>query len=99
VLGDEIREKGEQKAKDIMVKAEKRSQEKAKMILSGAEEEKARIMVAAKVAAEQEKAAAREQQGKEAIDLAFILAEKVLKEELNKEKDKKIIEKLAKELG
>lgn len=97
-LGEEIKEKGEQKAKDVMAIAEKRSQEKAKTILAGADEEKTRIIAAAKVAAEQEKAAAREQQGKEAINLAFILAEKVLKEEMNKEKDKKFIEKLAKEL-
>jgi F-type H+-transporting ATPase subunit b len=97
-LGEEIKEKGEQKARDVMAIAEKRSQEKAKTILAGADEEKARIIAAAKVAAEQEKAAAREQQGKEAVNLAFILAEKILKEEMNKEKDKKIIEKLAKEL-
>jgi F-type H+-transporting ATPase subunit b len=97
-LGEEIKEKGEQKARDVMVIAEKRSQEKAKTILAGADEEKTRIIAAAKTAAEQEKEAAREQQGKEAVNLAFILAEKILKEEMNKEKDKKIIEKLAKEL-
>ncbi|HOX30213.1 MAG TPA: F0F1 ATP synthase subunit B [Candidatus Paceibacterota bacterium] len=98
-LGEEIKEKGEQKARDVMVIAEKRSQEKAKTILAGADEEKTRIIAAAKAAAEQEKIAAKEQQGREAINLAFILAEKVLKEEMNREKDKKIIEKLAKDLG
>lgn len=98
-LGEEIKEKGEKKAKDIIANAEKRSQEKARTILAGADEEKTRIIAAAKVAAEQERAASREQQGKEAIDLAFVLAEKVLKEEMNKEKDKKIIEKLIKEMG
>ena len=56
-------------------------------------------LAAAKAAAEQEKKRALAQQEKEAIDLAFSLTEKVLGEKMNKEQDKKIIERLAKDLG
>jgi F-type H+-transporting ATPase subunit b len=98
-LGEEIKEKGEEKAKEIVAGAEQKGQEKAKFILAAAEEEKVKIIEKAKKTAEIEREAAREQQAKESINLAFALAEKVLKEEINKEKDKKIIEKLAKELN
>lgn len=97
-LADDIKYKSEQKAKEIIVNAEKKAQDKTKNILTAADAEKGKIIESARKAMEQEKAAAKELQEKEAVDMAFVLAERVLKEKVNKELDKKLIEKLAADL-
>jgi F-type H+-transporting ATPase subunit b len=97
-LGEEIREKGEKKAKEIVVAAETKAQEKAKAIQATAEVEKTKVIEGAKAAMAKEQEAARDRQQKEALDLAMLVSEKFLKEKITKEQDKKMLESLAAEL-
>lgn len=94
-LAEEVKAAQEKRAKEVMVAAEAKAQEKTKIILAGAEDEKAKIIETAKKAMDQERVAARERQEREAVDLAIALAEKVLQEKITKEGDRKLIEKIA----
>jgi len=98
VLGEEIKEKGEKRAKEMILAAEIKAQDKAKVIAAQAEEEKRKVIENAKVAMAKEQEMARERQQKEALDIALLVSEKFLKEKITKEQDKKLLEKLAAEL-
>jgi len=74
---------------------ENRAQERAKMILDAAEEEKNKLLAGAKAAIEQEKKIAQAEQHRVAVEMAFMLAEKVIREKMDKTQDKQLIEKLA----
>lgn len=98
ILDREIRAAGERKARDLIksagIIADKRKQE----VLDSAEKEKERIIFEAKEMAKKEAESEKEKQRKESINLSFILAEKFLKERLNQEEDKKLLEKISSNL-
>ncbi len=97
-LGEEIKEKGEKKAKEVVVAAETKAQEKARAILAQAEAEKTKVIENAKAAMVKEAELAREKQQKESLDLALFVSEKFLKEKITKEQDRKILERIAAEM-
>ncbi|MFH1894538.1 MAG: F0F1 ATP synthase subunit B [Patescibacteria group bacterium] len=98
ILDQEIRAAGEKNARDLIrsagIIADKRKQE----VLDAAEKEKERIIFEAKEMAKKEAESEKEKQRKESINLSFILAEKFLKERLNQEEDKKLLEKISSNL-
>ncbi len=93
-LSKSIQAKGEEEARVVIKKAEIRAKDKTGEILAAAEEEKERIIKEAKITAEKEILERKKTQEKETIENTFILAEKFLKEKLNREKDKKFIEEI-----
>ncbi len=97
-LSDEIRQKDERRSKEIIQNAEKKAQERTKAILAAAEEDKGKLLARAKSAIEREKAAAAAEQRRNSIEMAFALAEKVIKEKMDKAQDRKLIEKLAEDI-
>lgn len=98
-LAEEVTEANERKSREAVQAAEKKAQEKTKAILAAAEEGKNKVIQAARLAMEKEQEQARRQKQKEAVDLAFAVSEKFLAEKITKDADKKMIEKLASELG
>lgn len=97
-LGEEIKEKGEKKAKEVIAAAEVKAQGKAKTILAQAETEKQKVIENAKTAMAKEQENARQNRQKETLDIAMLVSEKFLKEKITKEQDRKMLEKLAAEL-
>ncbi len=97
-LGEEIKEKGEKKAKEVVLAAEVKAQEKTKTILAQAEIEKQKVIESAKAAMAKEQENARQNRQKETLDIAMSVSEKFLKEKITKEQDRKMLEKLAAEL-
>ncbi|MFA6376705.1 MAG: F0F1 ATP synthase subunit B [Candidatus Paceibacterota bacterium] len=94
-LSEKIKTAGEKKAKELILAAEFRAQEKAKAILAAADEERRKVVADAEIAMEKERVQAKERQQKEALDLAFAVSGKFLAEKITKDQDKKIIERLA----
>lgn len=97
-LAEKVKESGERKSKELILAAESKAQEKAKVIMAAAEEEKKKVVANACLAMEKEQMQARERQQKEAFDLALAVSEKFLAQKLDKDQDKKLIEKLAAEM-
>ncbi len=94
----EIREAGERNARELVKEAQVSAEKKREAILALAEDEKQKIILAAKETAEKEIAEKREQQKKETAEMSFLVAEKILKEKFDREKDKKFVEGIISEL-
>jgi F-type H+-transporting ATPase subunit b len=95
VLAEEVRQSQEKKSKEIIAAAEVKAREKGKAVLADAEVQKAGIIQNAKIAMEKEAQKMRESRQKEAVDLAFEITKKTLKDTMTKDQDKKVIERLA----
>jgi F-type H+-transporting ATPase subunit b len=91
---DEIKDiadtKNEENRKAIILKAEGEAKTRANEIARSADEEKSIILEKAKKESEAFKEKEKEKTKKEIIDNAFDLAEKILKENVDSEKNKKI---------
>jgi len=91
---DEIKDiadtKNEENRKAMILKAEGEAKTRASEIVHSAEEEKSVILEKAKKESESFKEKEKEKTKKEIIDNAFDLAEKILKENVDSEKNKKI---------
>lgn len=91
---DEIKDiadtKNEENRKAIILKAESEAKTRAGEIVHSAEEEKSVILEKAKKESESFKEKEKEKTKQEIIDNAFDLAEKILKENVDSEKNKKI---------
>jgi F-type H+-transporting ATPase subunit b len=97
-LAKEVADAQDKRSKELIAIAEIRAKEKAKEILASAEIEKQKIAEIAARGIEQEHLRLHEQHQKEAVDMAFVVAEKFLKEKITKEADKKLIERFAQEI-
>jgi F-type H+-transporting ATPase subunit b len=97
-MAEEIKNIGEKKAKEAILAAEGKAQEKAKVIMEAAEVEKRKLIESAKIALAKEEEVARARRQGEAMELALAVSEKFLGQKMTKEIDKKLIEKLAAEL-
>ena len=95
-LSKNIREKGHQEARSLIIQAELKAKERSQVLLAEAEKEKNKIIDSAKEAAKEETRKTAEDRKKEAVEIAFVLAGKFLKEKIDESKDKKIIEELIK---
>jgi len=93
-LTQEVKAASEKKAKELILEAEKKAQEKTKAVMTAAEEEKKRLVESTRAAMEKELVASRDQRQKETVDLALAVSGKFLGQKMDKEQDKKIIEKL-----
>ena len=94
-LAEEFRLSQEKKSKETIAAALVQASERSKLVLDLAEKEKAKIIANAKVAMAKEHERMHDLHQRESVDLAFGLAQKVLKETMTKDQDKKIIERLA----
>jgi F-type H+-transporting ATPase subunit b len=90
----EMKEMGEKNAKEIVKEAQVIAEKKRQAILNQAEAEKQKIILAGKKTAEKEIIGKREQQKKETVEMSFLLAEKLLEEKFDQQKDKKFMEKI-----
>ena len=97
-LAEEVKEAGERKSKELILAAEVKAQERAKLIAAAAEAEKIKVIENAKIAMAKEQVQAKERHEKEAFDLAMAVSEKFLSEKITKEQDKKLIERFAEEM-
>ncbi len=97
-LAQEVEAANERKAREVVVAAEHKVQEKTRQMMAAAEEERKKAAEAARLAIERERVQARESQQKESVDMAFAVAEKFLKEKIDKAADKALIEKLASQI-
>lgn len=89
-----IKEKAEIEKREIIKRAELQAQSRGEDILLSAEKQKQNIIKKAREMAEEEIEREKEINKKEAIEIAFLTAQKFLKEKINQEDDKKFIEKL-----
>jgi len=87
-----MEEKNEEEGKKILIKSEEEAKKRAAETAKKAEEEKIAILVKAKKEAEEIKEKEREETEKKTIENAFNLAEKLLKENIDEKKGKKITE-------
>ncbi len=91
-LSQEIKEKGEKEARDLIIAAELKAKTRAEEIMVKAQTEKEKVIEATKIMIERETKEGAKKREKEAVETAFLLAEKFLDEKLDEERDKKIIE-------
>jgi F-type H+-transporting ATPase subunit b len=82
--------KSEEERKEILVKSEKEAKTRAEEIVKSAEEDKAKILEKAQKESDFLKEKAKENMKKEVVDNAFDLAEKLLRENIDKDKNKKL---------
>lgn len=98
VLGEDIKKKGEDRARKVLRESEAKASAVAQGIVSSAENEKEKIIEQARLAAESEIAAAKEKHQKTMVENAFLVAEKFLAEKLDEKQDKKLLEKIVSEI-
>lgn len=93
-LSKEIKEKGAKEAKELLKDAILKASREREKIIFAAEDAKIKIIEKAKESAEKEIFARKREEEQKTINAAFFLAEKILKEKMNKEKDKRLIKEL-----
>jgi F-type H+-transporting ATPase subunit b len=93
-LEESIKAAGEKNAKEVIKEAQANGERQRQDILTLAQEERQKIILAAKATAEREIEEKREAQKREALERSFILAEKILKEKFDEKKDKEFLEKI-----
>lgn len=98
ILESQIRESGEHKARAVLKEAETKAELKAKEIIISAEKEKEKIIERVREMTEKEILEERKKRDKEAVDIAFTLAKRFLKEKIDEEEDKKLLEELISEI-
>lgn len=94
----EMKKSGEARAREILKEAEKKAGSRFNEMLVAAEGERKKIIEEAKAFAKKEIEAEKEAQRKELIEKTFLLAGKFLKEKMDKEKDKRFLEKIISEI-
>ncbi len=90
---EEILGRAQEQSLQIMKDTEKKAQEKSKGILLLAEKDKETILKKAIQDGQDEIAKMKEAEKQEVIDLILSLAEKILKEKIDRVEDKKLIQK------
>ncbi len=98
VLGAEIKKGGEERAKEALMDAEKKAKTKIDEAVVLAENEKKKIIESARMIAQQESDAEKDKRHKEVFEQTFLLAEKFLKEKIDRQKDEKLLEKIISEI-
>lgn len=93
-VAQDIKQKGENEAREIVGAAEARAKSKAEEIMLKVNEEKKKAIEEAKKIIQKETEEEAKKRERETIEAAFALTEKFLKEKLDENKDKKIIEGL-----
>lgn len=93
VFQEELKEKNRAKTKEIIQKAEEEAQKRGNKLLGDTDQKRTEILVKAQKEAEEIIVKEKEKSRKEIFDKVFAVTEKVLEEKIDKEKDKKIIEK------
>jgi F-type H+-transporting ATPase subunit b len=93
-LEQNVKLAGEKNAKELIKSAELTAAKRKQDILEETEKEKTGIIFAAKEAAQREISETKEKQRAETINLSFLLAEKFLKEKMDKEKDGKLLNEI-----
>ena len=93
-LSKEIRDKGQDEARKLIIQAEAKAKERAQELLAEAEKEKSMVLEQAQNRAKEILRREEESQKREMIDRAFLVAERFLKERMDQSQDKKIIEEL-----
>lgn len=91
----DVKEAGEKKSREIIKEAQGLAEKRKQDILAQAETEKEKILLAAKETAKKEIEQEKEKQKKETIDLSFLLAEKFLKEKIDRQQDEKLLKEIA----
>lgn len=93
-LAGEFKQKSEKEARDLIIAAEAKSRIRAEEIMQKVNEEKKIALEEAKRIIQRETEEEAKKKEKEITEKAFILTEKLLKEKLDENRDKKIIEGL-----
>lgn len=93
-----MEEKNEEERKVVLVKAEEEAKKRLDESARKAEEEKDELLVKARKEAEDIKEKEREETKKKTIENAFALAEKLLKENVDEKKGKKVTEEFLNKL-
>jgi F-type H+-transporting ATPase subunit b len=94
VLKNEIKKSGEGIIKEALRDAEKKAKTRLDEAVVLAEEEKNRIIENARQIARQETEATKDKRRREVLEQTFLLAEKFLKEKIDKQKDEKLLEEM-----
>lgn len=93
-----MEEEAEEKRKQVLIEAEKQGQERIKEKMENAEKEREQVLLKAKKEAEELKEKEKEELLRESVDNAFALAEAVLKENIDKEKNKALTQEFLNKL-
>jgi F-type H+-transporting ATPase subunit b len=94
-LEQNVKVAGEKNARDLIKAAELSVGQRKQEVLAQAEKEKTAILLAAEETARRAVKDAQEKQNKETINLSFLLAEKFLKEKMDKTSDEKFLQEIA----
>jgi len=94
VLSQKIKQEGERKARQVVKETETRAQERAEKLVLFGHEEKDRLLAETQEEIKKEKDRAKKELEKEVAEKVFLVAEKFLKEKIDENRDKKIIEQL-----
>jgi len=89
---EDVLKRAREKSIQVLQEAEKKAKEREKEILTLAEKEKQRMIEEGKKIGKIEAARLKEELFRKNIELVSLLAEKILKEKIDPEKDKKFIE-------
>ncbi len=88
---DKVLNNAQKKASQILKENEARAKEKADQIINEGKNQKGEILAAAQQQGEVEVRKMQEKQNEKIMDISLGLAEKILKEKIDKEKDKETI--------
>ncbi len=91
-LKDKMEKENEEKRKELLLKAQEEAKKRSEELIKKAEEEKEALLLKAKKEAEEIKEKEKEKTEKQIIENAFLLTEKLLKENIDEVKGRKISE-------
>jgi len=97
-LSEKIRENAKDDAKKSIKEAEAEARALAQKILNFADKEKEMIIETAKKTGQKEIAEEKEKRQREAVEMAFLLAEKIIKENIDRQKDQDFIKETIQQL-
>lgn len=94
ILSQKIKEKSEKEARELIIEAELKAKVRAQEIIAQALEERNRSIELAKKMMEKERKREMKKREEEIMENVFLLAEKLLKEKIDRRRDEKIIAKI-----
>lgn len=94
ILSQKIKEKSEKEARELIIEAELKAKVRAQEIIAQALEERNRSIELAKKMMEKEREREMKKREEEIMENVFLLAEKLLKEKIDRRRDEKIIAKI-----
>jgi F-type H+-transporting ATPase subunit b len=98
-LSDKIRKKCEEEAGNVFKEMEEKAKVKANSIIESAQEERKSLIDAARRAMDEEKVRGKEGQEREARELSILLSERILRQKIDQDKDKDLIENILSDLS